>query len=367
MSLGQAVARVSHQAWQWVLGLDGFIRLHQLFFTAVWPLLGASSVSRKLPLGALTTLLTVTFCFHVFTYVLNDVIDLRLDRTQPTRQHDALVRGAVSPGNALAVALAQPLIAIGLTLVAGAGPWTYVTLASGFVLMGAYNLWGKRCLVPPFTDAIQGCAWGSLAIYGAQLAWGAPNILTWMVGGYVVVFTLLFNGVHGSLRDLDNDFTSGARTTLIFLGARPASGKADVYIPTVAAVFATSVLLALIAISTTIVLRNDFAYGRMVWTITTMLVGSLNIFVLALHPGVVRPRGPNGGMAWRLQLYLLAMILPIAFTPYMSTPVLLVLFSLNALALVLFGCTLTVAQWIWDTFRNRIGPSGGETIGAGTR
>ncbi len=126
--------------------------------------------------------------------------------------------------------------------------------------MGAYNLWGKRCYFPPLTDAIQGCAWGSLAIY-APLALGeAPGVLAWTVAVYVAVFTLLFNGVHGSLRDLANDFSTGARTTAIVLGARRAPDADDAYVPRALAVFASVVLAALIATSTALVLRNDFGY-----------------------------------------------------------------------------------------------------------
>jgi len=360
--------RVAHRfrrAWEWVLITDRFIRLHQLFFTAVWALLGAASVGRDLAPGELGALLGVVLAFHIYTYVLNDVIDLPLDRTQPQRSGDPLVSGAIRPWQALLIALVQPVLAVLLTTVLG-GSWrAHATLLGGFALMGAYNLWGKCCYVPPLTDAIQGCAWGSLAIY-APLALGAePSGLAWTVAVYVAVFTLLFNGVHGSLRDLANDFSSGARTTAIVFGARPAPDAGDAYVPRALAVFASVVLAALIVTSTALVLRNDFGYGQTGWVITAIAVGALNLFAVALQPTVVRPRGPAWDRAWRLQLYLLMIAPSVAFIGHLSVPMLFVLLSLNAIALLLFGCSSLVARWAVLAVRAVIRPAEDGRLAAG--
>jgi 4-hydroxybenzoate polyprenyltransferase len=146
--------------------------------------------------------------------LFNDVVDLPIDRTQPNRQRDPLVRGTIEPWQVMAVALVQPLLTVPLSMWLGATAQAHATLGAGFALMGAYNLWGKRCPFPPLTDAIQGMAWGSLALYGA-CAFGAPNRMTWMVRVCRGLHPI-FNGIHGLLR-------SGRfrRPTAIFLGAHP--------------------------------------------------------------------------------------------------------------------------------------------------
>jgi 4-hydroxybenzoate polyprenyltransferase len=238
------------------------------------------------------------------------------------------------------------------------GTWrAHVTLAAGFALMGAYNLWGKRCPFPPVTDAIQGLAWGSLAIYAAQALGIEPNPLTWMVAAWVVVFTLFFNGIHGPLRDFTNDFTRGARTTAIFFGARPARDSGGVYFPASVAIYASLVLTLLIGISAALMIRNDFGYGPVVWTVSTISVGALNLIAVMLHPKVVRPRGAGGDLAWRLQLYLMAISLPVAFAARGGAEVWVVLLVLNATSLVLFGCTPSVVQWTWLTIRSATRPA----------
>jgi 4-hydroxybenzoate polyprenyltransferase len=365
MAIDQAPAHTFRQAWDWVLAADRFVRLHQLFFSAVWPLLGAASVRRDLTIGQLSALLGVMLCFHIYTYVLNDVVDLPIDRTQPGRQSDPLVCGAIRPWQALLIAFVQPVLAIPLTMWIGGTLRALTTLAVGFALMGAYNLWGKRCPVPPLTDAIQGLAWGSLAVYAPQALGAEPNALTWMVAAYVAVFTLFFNGIHGSLRDLGNDLASGARTTAIFLGARPAPGNGDAYVPVAVAAYASSVLALLIGISAALMVRNDFGYGPIVWTGTTIAVGTLNLFTVMLHPKVVRPRGPAWDVEWRLQLYLVAISLPVAFAAHASVEVLFVLVLLNVIALVLFGYTPVVTRWAWLTIRSAIRPAYGKNLATG--
>jgi 4-hydroxybenzoate polyprenyltransferase len=215
MSKDPAILRALRRVGDWVLAADRFVRLHYLFFTCVWPLLGAASLGRDFTVGEISGLLAVIVCFHVYAFLLNDIMDLPIDRTHPNRQNDPLVRGVVRPSQTLLVALVQPALAVPLTMWLG-GTWqAHATLAAGFLFMTVYNVWGKRCRFPPLTDAIQGLGWGSLAVYAPCALGAEPNALAWMVAAYVAVFTLLFNGVHGDLRDLANDlagtFTSPER------------------------------------------------------------------------------------------------------------------------------------------------------------
>lgn len=200
-----------------------FIRFSALGATAILPLLGAASVTPRVGARLLLGLLAAALLFHCFAYVLNDVIDLPIDRREPQRATFPLVRGLVSPAQALAFALAQVPLAFALTAGLGGGRLAYGALALACALMTVYNLWGKRGPFPPLTDLVQGLGWAALLVYGAALA-GRPTPLTAALAAFEVVFILLINGVHGPLRDLANDLRCGARTTAILLGARPARG-----------------------------------------------------------------------------------------------------------------------------------------------
>jgi 4-hydroxybenzoate polyprenyltransferase len=62
------------------------------------------------PPGQLSALLDVTLCFHVYTYTLNDVVDLWVNRINPARRQDLLVRGVLTPRQVLLIALIQALL-----------------------------------------------------------------------------------------------------------------------------------------------------------------------------------------------------------------------------------------------------------------
>jgi 4-hydroxybenzoate polyprenyltransferase len=202
------------------------IRLWAVNFTVLLPLVGAASAQNELPLRVAATLFCIAIPFHVFAYVLNDVADLWVDKSEPLRADSPLVQGFLSRRQALWLALLQPPLAFALALLAGATPGALVMLAVAFAAMAGYDLYGKRCAWPLLTDGLQALGWCALLLTGAL--WHGPlgsPALVWLTA-YVFTYALLANGFHGALRDLANDFACGARTTAIWLGARPGAGDA---------------------------------------------------------------------------------------------------------------------------------------------
>lgn len=198
--------------------------------------------------ATITVVLGVGLAFHVYAYVLNDVIDLPIDRTEPRRSEFPLVTGRISRSRALAVALGCVPIGLGLAAV-HAPDGSVVVLAVAYGAMAVYDVWGKRSAFPMVTDLVQGLSWAALLWWGAAAA-GRPTATTaWLAAG-AVVFILLANGVHGSLRDLANDLRCGARSTAVVLGARPlAGGGAAVTSPLTgyAALLHTMVVISVVA------------------------------------------------------------------------------------------------------------------------
>ena len=347
MKVIDALERAAGSAGACLRAADRIIRIHFLFFSSVWPLLGAASVSPSLSSGQIVRLLAVTFCFHACTYLVNDVVDLPIDRTDPRRKDDLIVRGTILPWQAILAASLLPLLTIPLTMTLG-GAWpAHVTLASGFVAITVYNVWGKSCPWPPVTDAIQGMAWGSLAVYAPYALGAEPNALTWLVGSYVAVFTLLFNGIHGPLRDLVNDFAGGAKTTAIFLGARPASGRRPARVPFAVSLYAWCALMLVVALSTVIMLRNDFSYGAAAWTAITAVVGIINLFIVILQFNVVYPAARTWDVSYRLQLYLVTIAPVVAFAAHLNVETWVAMLLLTAISLPFFGWTGRVARSAW--------------------
>jgi 4-hydroxybenzoate polyprenyltransferase len=101
--------------WRGYLLVVRFTRFPAYCLTAILPLLGGVSASSQLTAFRIAVVLVVAGCFHIFAYVLNDVIDLPVDRTQSLRQRDPLVSGIISPRRALGIALVQIPLALALT------------------------------------------------------------------------------------------------------------------------------------------------------------------------------------------------------------------------------------------------------------
>src|SRR5262245_47683820 len=96
--------RIARRIQSAIVEVDRWVRIHFVGFSALWPILGAASVKPNLDRSDLAVLLTVTACFHIFGTLLNDAVDLPVDRHQPSRARDPLVRGVLSPVQAVAIA-----------------------------------------------------------------------------------------------------------------------------------------------------------------------------------------------------------------------------------------------------------------------
>jgi hypothetical protein len=159
------------------------------------------------------------------------VIDLEVDATQPRRADDALVRGLRGEGGlsrrtGLVIALLPVPLAAGITAFLGGGRAAWMALAASFLLIAVYNVWGKRCPVPPLTDFLQSCGWASLALYAAWIVsptagWAEIADRLLPLVGLSIGLIVLITGIHGGLRDLVNDRSQGRTNASIFLGAKP--------------------------------------------------------------------------------------------------------------------------------------------------
>lgn len=208
---------------QWV---DKVFRFELLGFIHYLVLLGVASVTelagRPAPgLGVLLQVLLVAWLFHLFAYLFNDVIDLPVDRTQPQRASDPLVRGDLDVRWALAASLATLPAACAMTWWIGGGRDAQLVLLAAFGAMAIYDVWGKRCFFPPLTDLAQGVGWSLMLFWAALTLEHQLTAWSWVLGLGAALFVFQVNGVHASLRDLDNDLRAGCFTAAILLGSRP--------------------------------------------------------------------------------------------------------------------------------------------------
>lgn len=329
------------------LALYLFVRFSAMSFSIILPLLGAATVSPHLVETKVFGLIGVAVAFHLFAYVLNDVIDLPLDRTEQLRDLSPLVRGAIQPGTALAFALLQIPLALFLTRQLEGNGWAFATLGASFGLMSIYNLWGKRFVFPLLTDVVQGVGWGTLALYGVAIVPGSPTRLTGLLFAFVVIFIMMINGVHGSLRDLKNDLNYGVRSTAILLGARP-QGSDRLLIPNRLVIYTFILQALLIGLIMLPLVQNWFGYGIPAWRSATALNVLLAVLSSLFLIAATRSSGKEWDMifAGMLHMVILLSSLLALFVFALDRPMLVVI-MLVFLGPLLTNSWLYSALWQW--------------------
>ena len=197
-------------------------RSFNLALTAVAPVLGALSMGES-SLIRLVLLFLVGTGAHVFGFVLNDYIDMRIDRLSTELRQRPLVSGTITPNKALGFAIGglAVMMSLGYLLVMG-HPRAVVVLGFAALLATIYNMISKQLAG---MDIFVASAVFFLCVFGAVSAAPDNEILYvtrlgWVVctlGGLQVLF---MNIVAGGLKDIDHDSKGGGRTLAVALGCR---------------------------------------------------------------------------------------------------------------------------------------------------
>lgn len=324
-----------------------FVHFPVFGFTAILPLLGAAP-GAALTFAQIVGLLGVALAFHLFAYLLNDVVDLPLDRTESLRANSPLVLGTLGRKQTLALTILQVPLALALTAWLGGTATAYAALGSGLALIAIYDLWGKRTPFPPLTDLLQGIGWAMLVLYGTSIAGGNPTRLTVVLFVFVVLYIIIVSGIYGSLRDLANDMSGGAHTTAILFGARMHTDE-RVVIPRRLKVYALAMQILISGVLVLPLAENWFGYDAPTWGFVAamlLLAVALSWALLIISARAVdnRARMTFFGL-WQAVILLTAlMLLFAAFLDQRLLAVVLVVYGMPFLMSDLFY--RTVSRWL---------------------
>ena len=202
-----------------------YLKLSRSFnavLTGVSPIMGAIAMG-QFNLVHLLILFCIGFFGHIYGFVLNDILDYKIDKASKEISDRPLVSGTISMRNAWSFALISAAIAFMLAIYLSitTGHWIafgVLILSSLFVTM--YDVVSKDF---PLTDLILGTGVGLLVLYGASIQ--VPYLLSiyplaWIMSILGGVQVLFMNIVAGGLKDIENDFKKGANTLAVKLGVR---------------------------------------------------------------------------------------------------------------------------------------------------
>lgn len=196
---------------------------------------GAISIKGTLEISHFLILFFIGIIFNILGFVLNDYVDIDIDKESKDLSERPLVKGTISRKTALRISISCYILIFSLAFIFFRDFLSLLMLTLAVSLGTIYDCFGKKFLGSDFVLAA-GIAF--FCLFGAATA--SPNIgmLTMIIASLIFTHVLFFNIIEGGLKDADNDRRSGAKTTAVYMGVKTES---HVYIPKKFKVLALSI------------------------------------------------------------------------------------------------------------------------------
>lgn len=212
-----------------VIMLRDYIEITRLFnmgLTAIAPVLGALSMwdVGSMSLWKLLILFLIGSLAHIYGFVINDVIDFRLDKLSKDLSARPLVRGSITRKQVVFFAISCMIGSFLLSFVFFSDPLRYLVLAGilliAYFLATMYDIASKKY---PGMDLVLAGAIFFLILFGASTI-GTPTKLAYVVALIGGIQVLFMNMINGAIKDIDHDEEGSANTVAIRLGAKVRAG-----------------------------------------------------------------------------------------------------------------------------------------------
>ncbi len=207
-------------------------RLFNMGLTGVAPVLGALSMwtISEVTLFQLFVLFCIGCFSHVYGFVINDLVDIKVDKLSNELFARPLVSGSISRKKAAYFAIACMIASFVVSILFYKELVSYVLLISilifAYILATIYNFASKKY---PGMDFFVAGAIFFLILFGAATATKSveqlfSNPLTWIVALIGTLQVLFMNMFNGAIKDIDHDEKGLANTLAIRLGAKTRKG-----------------------------------------------------------------------------------------------------------------------------------------------
>ena len=219
--------------------------------TGISPVMGAIAMEfYNIPM--LFLLFLVGFFGHIFGFVLNDIIDYRIDKSSKEISDRPLISGTISIKNAWIFAISSMTIVFIVAFyiaLATSRFFPLIVLVTAVFFAALYDAISKKA---PGMDIFVALGVFFLIAYGASIVVDSITQITklaWIVcalGGIQVLFMQI---VAGGMKDIENDFKKGAKTLAVKMGVRVTNGILNVSLSYKALAYAiqiTSIILVFV-------------------------------------------------------------------------------------------------------------------------
>ncbi len=200
------------------------IRFQTAAVTALTPVIGGMVMGQR-NVFLLLILFFIGLLYHIYGFVLNEYIDIEIDKKSLDLKEKPLVSGAITKNTSLFIVLSACFSAIILTILFFPYVVTIALLLAAILSGAVYDIFGKKVLG---SDFILAFGFFSLCLMGASTTSNDFTSLVYLVSSIYFVHIVFNNAVEGGIKDIIHDSIAGAQTLAIRLGVQVSNKKLKV-------------------------------------------------------------------------------------------------------------------------------------------
>jgi len=201
-----------------------FLRLKALGVSTI-AVIGALSVRGGMDVTQFLILFFIGTLYTSLGFVLNDYVDLEIDKGSKELFDRPLVKKTISKKTAVGIIILFYVLIISTALLFFNNVISLVFLSLSLIFGTIYDCYGKKFLG---SDLTLSASVAFLCIFGAATVTTEIGLLTIIIASIYFMHVLFFNIIEGGFKDADNDRKYGAKTTASYLGV---INQPEVYIP----------------------------------------------------------------------------------------------------------------------------------------
>jgi 4-hydroxybenzoate polyprenyltransferase len=185
-------------------------------------LIGALLMGQRSPF-LLIILFVFGIFFHIFGFVLNDYIDVDVDKKSLDLEKKPLVSGIIPKTHALVITLFSVFCLYIITIVFFPSVVSLSFLSISLFLGTIYDCYGKK--ITHVSDFFVGGALAFIVLFGASTVSASISGIVYIISLMIFIGIIFANAVEGGLKDVDHDYLGGANTIPTVLGVKVMDGR----------------------------------------------------------------------------------------------------------------------------------------------
>ncbi len=293
-------------------------RPFNLTLTGIAPVLGALSMNEN-NLFSLFLLFIIGSLSHVYGFVFNDYLDVKIDKKSGELIERPLVSGAIKRKNAFFFAVGSMVLSWILVLYFFSSFHNFLILISVLIfadiLATTYNLISKKM---PGMDFFVASAVFFLIIFGASTV--SLNLTKFVLIVALIGFiqVLFMNMINGGLKDIDHDCVAGGKTVAVALGVKVEKGKTTIPNSFRAAAYSIAVVHLFLVFTPYLFLNLEYYTWQIIILILLSIITLYFVTKMLIMKKFVRKNVRKNIGLHVIFMYALAPVMLMSLNPYIG-------------------------------------------------